>query len=61
MSYTLFLYATLTIAYDVYGLAEKRRLRKLQFEETIGDYIGVRNHISACLDHLDKGRSRIVL
>ena len=43
------------------GLAEKRRLRKLQFEETIGDYVGVRNHISASLDNLDKGRSRIVL
>ena len=43
------------------GLAEKRRLRKLQFEETIGDYIGVRNHISASLDRLNKGRSRIVL
>ena len=43
------------------GLAEKRRLRKLQFEETLGDYIGVRNHISASLDHLDRGRSRMVL
>ncbi len=43
------------------GLAEKRRLRKIRFEETIGDYIGVRNHISASLDNLDKGRPRIVL
>ncbi len=45
----------------VYRLAEKRRLRKLQFEETIGDYIEDRNNISASLDYLDKGRSRIVL
>ena len=43
------------------GLAEKRRLRKIRFQETIGDYIGVRNHISASLDNLDKGRPRIVL
>jgi len=43
------------------GLAEKRRLRKLQLEETISDYIGVRDHISASLDNLNKGRSRIVL
>ena len=43
------------------GLAEKRRLRKLQFEETLVDYVGVRDHISASLDNLDKGRPRIVL